>query len=248
MPQERAGPSLTRTLKRGFKASDVSARAPQALDGALTNAQRLARGLPLLKPRPRKLRAISKSTPSAPRSGPRGWWFKQSMFYGKFEGFTQTQSDGTALVVSFSYTPGSTSHFPMLASTTAYGQYPYMAAIISVNSESNDLSSTSTNFAYFGKSGYVPEGPPVAGAPSSHGDAMLNTHLGVETALWSYDPITRGLTPTWINSNGDSISPTIFWNYWAASFYISGASSSNVFPGGGIPMTFTCVDPVPISG
>ncbi|KAJ7609812.1 hypothetical protein FB45DRAFT_1038285 [Roridomyces roridus] len=116
-------------------------------------------------------------------------WAQQSIPYGKFEGYTQSQSDGTALVVSFSYTPGSTSHFPM-ASTTTYNQYSYLAAIMSFSSDSNDLGSASNNFAYFGKSGNVPEGPPAPGTPNSFGDALNMHQLAVETALWSYDPTT----------------------------------------------------------
>ncbi|KAJ7622056.1 hypothetical protein FB45DRAFT_926904 [Roridomyces roridus] len=243
----------------------VSARAPQALEGVLTNAQRLARGFPLLKPR-RRSNFPRQSTPSAVAplqvtcnihvsptnsgsQGPTGWFMQSMGGNGIFYGVQMSQSDGNALVVSFSYTPGSTSHFPMLASTTLYSQYPYMAAIISADSDSNDLSSASTNYAFFGKSGDVPEGRPSPNTANSYSDATSTYGVGVETALWSYDPATRVLTPSWINDNGQRVPAYLMYDTWDGKFFVAGQSSvesSPVFLNGGLPMTFTCLDVVPI--
>ncbi|KAJ7612670.1 hypothetical protein FB45DRAFT_1117184 [Roridomyces roridus] len=204
--------------------SQLSARAPQALEGMLTNAQRLARGLPLLTPR-RRSNFPRQSTPSSVppvqvtcnirvqpvySAGPNGFLSNGIDYNGVFFRAQQSQNDGNALVVSFSYTPGSTSHFSMVASTPLYFDYPYMAAIISGDSPSNDLGSTLNRclgVVYLGKSvDDLPEGtPPTPESANSYGGATMTTTTGMETALWSYDAATGALTPTWTNTNGQPV-------------------------------------------
>ncbi|KAJ7616542.1 hypothetical protein FB45DRAFT_1034861 [Roridomyces roridus] len=270
---------ITRTVKPGFNAnkrtSQLSARAPQALDGVLTNAQRLARGLPLLKPR-RHSNFPRQSTPSSVAPVPvtcnihvqpldpniqiGGFLTSDLGSWGQFYGLQDSQSG--SMTVTFSYTPGSTTLFPILASTPSWANYQYMAAIIGDGSNGNDFASDYPNYAYLGKSNQVPEGPPSTTAGNSYADSIGMPGVGVETALWSYDPHTGALTATWINSNGDrvpaylnvyftyselSTPPAWIWgNRFLDVFLISGEIflQSPDFDLNPDRVTFTCV-PVP---
>ncbi|KAJ7626953.1 hypothetical protein FB45DRAFT_1029330 [Roridomyces roridus] len=249
---------ITRTLKLGFnvnankRSSELSARAPQTLEGAVTNAERLARGLPLLKPR-RRSSFPRQSTPSSvppvevtcniqidavdPDAGP-------TVFYD----VRQSQNDADALVVSFSYTPGSTSHVSM----PLWDNYPYFAAIITADSDSNDLGSTSKNYAYLGKSLYE--------VPQAEGRRQPQIRTGTPRRSVALEPrppcgatilarCTGALTPTWINTDGQPVPAYVMYDSWNMAFFISGRSSIGAEPEftyPPVPVTFTCVTPVPI--
>lgn len=63
--------------------------------------------------------------------------------------------------------------------------------------------------SYIALAGTV-ETPPGA-TPDANFDNSYVHGQAVESAIWSYDPLTQILAPDWINTNGGEPQPDIIW-------------------------------------
>ncbi|KAJ7100943.1 hypothetical protein B0H15DRAFT_944235 [Mycena belliarum] len=185
----------------------VSMRAPQAL----TNAKRLALGLPLLKPH-RRVTAPPTSSPLPPvhqRCIVRAVGTDNTDFgylsplWNAFNeyGLFQASPDG-ALELAFSYPPGSPSQISITAANGPSAVYPFFGAIVAFYSTSNDFDLGSYNHAYLGGTTQTAAGAPPSPEGSNSFSAGTGIPMDIESAIWSYDPVTHALTAQWINTDG----------------------------------------------
>ncbi|KAJ6527852.1 hypothetical protein DFH09DRAFT_1186257 [Mycena vulgaris] len=229
----------------------VSARAPQAL----TNAKRLALGLPPLKPRRRGMAARAASSPLPPvtqtcnirAQGTDGtdFGFISPVWNGFGEyGTFQSAQDG-ALVVSFSYSANSPTQIDFTATNGPSATFPFMGATDGFASDSPNFAVGSYNYAYLGGTTQSPPGsPPFSGATS------FSTATGIsksfESAIWSYDPKTQAITAQWVNTDGSMPATHIVYvNDSNQALALTGdvGSFQSTF---GVPypeVTFVCVAP-----
>ncbi|KAJ7885421.1 hypothetical protein B0H13DRAFT_2666890 [Mycena leptocephala] len=184
-----------------------------------TNAQRLARGLPLLKPRFRdplhppparrsstppvtvrcNIKVASYDTPEnvygylAPDIDP----------YGTLGTFLPDQTG--AVEVSFTYSSGSYTQLDLAVTNSP--SYPVIVAYYFGSTLDRDTSPWSD--MRLGFTGSTPPGSPPVAAHSGLGDAR-NTQFPTESAIWSYDKTSRMITPQWINPPGAKVNPPTF--------------------------------------
>ncbi|KAJ7087498.1 hypothetical protein C8R44DRAFT_893200 [Mycena epipterygia] len=227
----------------------VTARAPQPL----TNAKRLAMGLPPLNPR-RRGAVAPRQSPLPPASTKcnilatetdgtfAGYVSPAWNSFGEY-GALQDAQDG-ALEVSFSYSPDSPGQLSFTATNGPDATYPFIGAIKGISSSSSDLGPGSANYAYLGGTSQTP-----AGSPPSAGDNAFDaaTHLteDIESAIWSYDSSTQAITAQWINT--DSSAPSTHIVHTQGVLALTGdvnAFTSTFGPTDEV--IFFCVPPLPV--
>ncbi|KAJ6550986.1 hypothetical protein DFH09DRAFT_1499577 [Mycena vulgaris] len=230
----------------------VSARAPQAL----TNAKRLALGMPPLKPRRRGGAARAANSPAVPipqtcnirAQGTDGtdFGFISPVWNGFGEyGTFQSAQDG-ALEVSFSYSADSSTQIGFTATNGPSATFPLMGAIDGFASDSPDFAVGSYNYAYLGGTTQSPPGsPPFSGASSFSTATGISERI--ESAIWSYDPKTQAITAQWVNTDGSMPATHIVYaNDSNQALALTGDVSSfqNTFGAPYPEVTFVCVAPV----
>jgi len=215
----------TRTIKGGIEGAPV------------TNAQRLARGLPLLPPKHRRssrraaaarghhARAPAASpTPITPIQGyllitnvtdaanPKvlGYASNVPNFFGEYTWTDDTPDVSSRLIVEIPDSDGGN----QLDLTVKNGPYatsfPFFGSITGFASLSSDLSTGSYNYAYIGGTAQTsPNAPPTLGGNSFTSATLIPEKI--ESAIWSYDPKTQAVTPSYINS--DSSKPDTVFGY-----------------------------------
>ncbi|KAJ7100939.1 hypothetical protein B0H15DRAFT_944231 [Mycena belliarum] len=233
----------------------VSMRAPQAL----TNAKRLALGLPLLRPH-RRITAPPTSSPLPPvpqRCNIRAVGTDNTDFgylsplwngFGEY-GMFQASPDG-ALELAFSYSPGSPSQISITAANGPSAMYSFFGAIVGFASTSNDFGLGSYHYAYLGGTTQTAAGAP----PSSDGDNSFSAATGIskdiESAIWSYDPVTHALTAQWVNTDGAAPATHIVYaNDSNKALAITGdvVAFQDTFGAPYPELLFTCVPPTPVT-
>ncbi|QRV93370.1 hypothetical protein RhiJN_21388 [Ceratobasidium sp. AG-Ba] len=213
----------------------ASAAAPEPA----TNAQRLARGLPLIKPKahrrhfqrggPHRLgsRALSapraETSPSPPAhqkcnilvktdNTTLGYLKAQFNKYGEYGAFTSEQNLDT-LEVSFSYSPDSPSQFDMLVTNSPSKTFSNMGGVVGYNSDGNDLGPGSSNYLYIAGTKQSPPGSVPMDGESSYSatmeDATTEDQPDYESAIWAYDPVTQAIAAHWINTDGSTVATHI---------------------------------------
>ncbi|KAF9030328.1 hypothetical protein BDZ89DRAFT_1132441 [Hymenopellis radicata] len=190
-----------------------------------TNAERLARGLPLKAPHRRKHnlgRTETSSVPLLTKTGVlqmknsngdiMGYVSKTANSFGEY-GSLQTQ--GNALHISFSYDP--TKPLQQLdfigTDSSIYSTFPLVGFVNGFASTSSNLGSGS-NYLYVAGVSQTPKGSP----PVTQANAF-STYSGspetVESAVWSIDSATGKVTAQWINTDGTV--PTTYLCYTAGA-------------------------------
>ncbi|KAJ7620366.1 hypothetical protein FB45DRAFT_1033043 [Roridomyces roridus] len=228
-------------------------------DHVYTNARRLALGLPLIKPRRRGTFARSPSTSATPgtpmtcnlrvtSTSPAAtqYGYIGAAYNGHGEwGMLQPTQSG-ALQVSFSYS-SATSQMDILAVNGPVDgtiSYPYFGAIVGATALGADFSPDSSAFALLVGVQQEPAGPTVAGRNSLAARTIGGTVNPLESAIWTYDPVTQEVVPSWINTNGAAASPTeLAYDITDGFFFLTG-SVSKVVGDFGIQadrVKFTCV-------
>ncbi|KAI9639845.1 uncharacterized protein MKK02DRAFT_40173 [Dioszegia hungarica] len=210
------------------------------LEARMTNAERLARGLPLNKPAPRRTSphvARAQSSPApvvtytariridrADGTGTLG-------YVGAVTGaqaLLQT-SAANAVVVSFSLPVGSTSGSQINLAVTSPVAFPNIGLIQGRDSTSSDLSTDSFNYIYIGETSTTAAGAPPASVGNAYTSATNNPRTA-ESAVWNVDVTTFRLVPTWINTDGSAAPTNLFTQ--GAGLYASGSQElfTNRYP------------------
>ncbi|KAJ7461162.1 hypothetical protein FB451DRAFT_1181503 [Mycena latifolia] len=191
----------------------VSPRAPLAL----TNAKRLALGLPLLKPH----RRVPTPGTDAPTTSPLppvttivnvhargtdgtdfGYLSPVWNGFGEYGAFQSTQEG--SLQLTFSYSPDGPSQISITATNGPSATYPFFGAIAGFASDSDDFGPGSYNYAYIGGTTQSPAGSPPFTAGDNSFSAATGIPESIESAIWIYDPETGTLTAQWINTDGST--------------------------------------------
>ncbi|KIO30742.1 hypothetical protein M407DRAFT_20269 [Tulasnella calospora MUT 4182] len=232
----------------GFKLDSITpSDSARPIVGRMTNAKRLAMGLPPLKPKAlrRGTRAASarrSATSMLPpilhkcnilvKNAVDGSSFGYlapapggiNDYYGVFQ-----QSQAGSLEVSFYTSPDdpSPSELDFFAENAPDPSSPYFGAHMFFGIGGRELSAENGSLAGIG--GDATQTQP--GSPAT--DEW-------ESAIWKYNPITQDITAQWINSDGSS--PPTNLVYWG-DFEIIGLTG-NISDYQSI--TFTCVPPLPI--
>jgi len=80
---------------------------------------------------------------------------------------------------------------------------PFFGAVVGYASTSDDLGVGNPNYNFIGGTVKVASGSPPTDADNSFEDkTQIDKH--VESAIWSYDPMTSLITPHWINCDGSN--------------------------------------------
>ncbi|KAJ7106420.1 hypothetical protein C8R43DRAFT_963387 [Mycena crocata] len=210
-------------------------RAPRVDDPAAsralprTNAARLAQGLPLIKPRRRDSRypLSEQSPPIDPsivihpdparstgcnlefRMDDRDNPYNLTHYVTTYTavGIYAVYPDyASRLKVTLEIPADSPDHISLKAVNGPFAEtsHPYFGAI----AYDDDLLSTSTRYAWFG--GTENSAP----SETAHvGDTSVTYGGGwqLEAAIFSYDPVTRRLTPKWVNDNGEIAPASLYF-------------------------------------
>ncbi|KAG8756728.1 hypothetical protein FRC11_005048 [Ceratobasidium sp. 423] len=116
-----------------------------------------------------------------------------------------------SLEVSFSYSPNSNKQLDLLATNGRNASYPFFGAVTPSSYMDEDLNPDSRSFLFLtGTTQTAPGATPSYEASTAYG-ALLSHPGASESAIWSYDPITRRLTAWWVNKDGSSVNARIFW-------------------------------------
>ncbi|KAJ7454673.1 hypothetical protein FB451DRAFT_1373346 [Mycena latifolia] len=214
-----------------------------------TNAERLARGLPLLKPHRRDMvhPARAQSSPVAPTTvkcniqvqtsdgANRGYLSTEttySSFYGKF----QANQGAGALEISLSFSSASSSQLALT-----------LGGIVGYFNSDDNIYATSYNYMWLGgTTESSPGSPPVYGDGNSFSaDPDYGPPKKMESAIWSYDPGTKLLAPQWINTDSSAPPTVLAFAEGDENFVLIGSVSAyNSRFSAALPATFTCVTPL----
>ncbi|KAI8970754.1 hypothetical protein BD414DRAFT_501977 [Trametes punicea] len=204
----------------GFNPSGIIPRplSLATLDPArsLTNAQRLARGLPPRSPRyntrRRALATRQSATPcalsqptgiihvSSADNSVNGYVAYSANSYGEY---TITSSITQALEVVLLRCNSDSEPFDIMT-LNGLAAYPYLGAVPGYTSSSDDLEAGSSNYAYVCGTSSVPYGP-AHPAPNAF-TASTQTPRDVESVIWTIDESDGNvLLPVWVNSDGTAV-------------------------------------------
>ncbi|KAF7985611.1 hypothetical protein HWV62_3925 [Athelia sp. TMB] len=193
---------------------NLHARAPAP--APMTNAQRMARGLPPKAPTrrtnlPRQPRPSSTPPRSitgyinvsfpADASEPSGYFTNSQNAFGEYE--SRSTDVTQALKVALSYSPANPSQLEITTvngPATQAANTPFLGAIQGYAS-GIDIGPGSANYLYLGS---VPHS--AAGSSPIGGDNSFSTLTGIseaiESSFWKLDTTSGALTCEWINSDG----------------------------------------------
>jgi hypothetical protein len=173
----------------------------------LTNAKRMALGMPPLPP-VRRGHGRRHGDPAPSPVALRGRIAVNDAKTGASHGFIGEELDSThhfgvaddanALLFRFSVPAGSqtSGQLDITSDATYSGSWPYMGGIL--NSDDQNLKPGSANFAYIqGTTRTDPD------ATQSVSNSWSNSKKA-ESAIWSYNPNTKEITAEWVNSDSDS--------------------------------------------
>ncbi|KAJ7496282.1 hypothetical protein B0H11DRAFT_2385822 [Mycena galericulata] len=216
----------------------IPIRAPQPL----TNAKRLAIGLPPLPPRRRDptTQPQPSSLPPIPTTcniyvasadnSLKGYLavLGESGAYGPL-----TDDRSAAVVVSFSYSATSWSELDFTVIGDPGVAYPNIFFAAGANGYGNDFGPTmGENTAIL-----IPAEQTAPGSPADYN--------GVESAVWIYDSGTQAITAQWINDDPPN-SPTFFvYTYFESTLFLTGDPVDTLYYNHGMEVTLTCVPPPP---
>ncbi|TFK50840.1 hypothetical protein OE88DRAFT_1659942 [Heliocybe sulcata] len=218
----------------------------------LTNAQRLARGLPLRKPTRVKARqAAPSSCPTTSHTGIirvvavdgglQGYVAATPNSFGEYQ---PTLDASAALRVSFGTSScASSAGYTRLDITAENGisNFPMLGFMTGFANTDNNLGSGSYNYAYLGGVTSTPPGSPAVVQPSSY-SAVAGVPDATESAVWAWDRSSNALTVQWVNTDGSTPATYLAYVPSANSFAVTGdlgAFTSNF--GGADSATFTFV-------
>lgn len=210
-------------LFRPSGAKPVAKRAFSDADGVtrMTNAQRLAAGLPLLPPRTRTSTAKRSGVSILPVTGriqvrnadtgeQVGEISKSTGPFGKFflnTGSIANSNGWTALVAQV----GTTSQVNFL-DTQRSNRY-----LAGIQNPLQVVSTFSSNFAYLGLSDQT--GPGSTPQPNKNPSGQPTWQA--ETAIWIYSAGTRDITVQWVASDGSTSPTTIYYDPDTAQFCLT---------------------------
>ncbi|KZP09958.1 hypothetical protein FIBSPDRAFT_938256 [Athelia psychrophila] len=221
------------SVLQNVAARNLNARAPAPAPVAMTNAQRMARGLPPKAPvrrhdkphhpRPSSLPQYAAFfareshtsamgyilvTKSTDASAPSGYLTNSQNRFGEYQSYSTNVTQ--ALKVSFSYDHTAPSKIEITAvngPTSQATSAPFFGGIQGFSS-TPDLAVGSSNYFYLGSVAHTAAGAIPAGGINSFKKAT-NIAEDIESSIWSLDPPSGALTCQWINTDG-STPPCIF--------------------------------------
>ncbi|KAF7352069.1 hypothetical protein MVEN_01169700 [Mycena venus] len=222
--------ALDPSAKASFAASPQRPNVRDANNLPLTNAKRLALGLPLLPPRraptPRGTAAGSSVSILPPvvhtcnilvqdaSTGQPLGYISPTLADGSRYATVQTSPVG-ALSVTFS--ASATSHTQLtLQAINGDPDLPILAAYVSAGSPSStDLGPDRAGIARL-----IARAPPEPSA-SRRGVIIAPAYSHSETTIWSYDLVSQALTAQWTNSDGSTPQTLIYYDASAPLFFLS---------------------------
>ncbi|KZP09936.1 hypothetical protein FIBSPDRAFT_505086 [Athelia psychrophila] len=213
------------SVLQNVTARNLNARAPAPAPVPMTNAQRMARGLPPKAPvrrhnkphhpRPSSLPPTSATgyilvTKSTDADTPSGYLTNSQNSFGEYESYSTDVTQ--ALKVSFSYDHTAPSQIEIAAINGPISQAttnaPFFGGIQGYRSSSPDLAAGSANYLFLGSVAHTSVAAvPASGTNSFTGLTGINE--GTESSIWSLDPTSEALTCQWINTDG-STPPCVF--------------------------------------
>jgi hypothetical protein len=215
-----------------------------------TNAGRLARGLPLLRPRfsnilpgrsPTRVHAQRSSPSNVPVSGvvkvtrvdtgAQVGYIANTYVSPSTQRFGITTNIGQALTVAFTTLAGPNN---VVETNGPDGAHPFLGFVVGPADSDNDLGSGSFNYILLTGTSPTTSGSPPAAVGNSYdsGDS--------ESMVWTYD--SSSLTAQWVNTDGSHPSTTLWYLPSANGLVAVGdpTSFSASFPGG-FAVSFTIV-------
>ncbi|KAG5635979.1 hypothetical protein H0H81_009467 [Sphagnurus paluster] len=197
---------------------------PQLTARGLTNAKRLAAGLPLKPPTRRTRTHVSRSQPSgvppaSGSSGNGGGYLEARDSDGKCLGFVskvqnafgeyvvQDQKEDSDLRLRVSFDMNAEGVTDIQTTNGPDTDLPYLGGVKGFASDSTNIEEGSPNYIYI--AGTVQTSP---NEPASDGSntftQVTSIAAQIESAIWSYNADTSVIAPQWINE--DSGSPTTY--------------------------------------
>ncbi|OSD00535.1 hypothetical protein PYCCODRAFT_1371041 [Trametes coccinea BRFM310] len=217
----------------------IAQNAAAAIGAGLTNAQRLARGLPPRSPRlntrrNRALAARQSATPctfsqptgiirvsSANDNSLNGYISSTANSFGEY---TVTTDASQALSVAIQRCNSASGPFDMTALNGALSsQYPYVGLVNGFASTDDNIRAGSYNYAYIAGT-TIPAGSPAEAVPNAYSGATGSVK-DAESAIWTLDdsdPNHIVLTPRWVNTDGSQATTQLVYSPGAGALAVVG--------------------------
>ncbi|KAI0363803.1 hypothetical protein BV20DRAFT_975207 [Pilatotrama ljubarskyi] len=210
-------------------------------EASLTNAQRLARGLPPRSPhlnvRRRALAARQSPAPCPQVTGTIqakdlsgnvfAYVSRRPNAFGEY-GKTDSAADALSVVVRTCDAPGPFG----LQTLNGAADHTYLGAILGFASTSSTIDSSSFNYAYFGGTDLVPYGP-ATDSPNTFSSAS-GLAEPVESTIWTLGA-DNTLQVTWVNPDGSTPAEHLIYVPSSDAFTITG--NVDLFAGNFGPVT-----------
>ncbi|KAH9926339.1 hypothetical protein B0H21DRAFT_826576 [Amylocystis lapponica] len=229
------GATPTPTSANGLNPPQVDLKAvPLNAAEPMTNAKRMARGLPPNRPRFQiygshlEPRMSDVPNPCPPvtgyiQVGGLGTATYVSRTPNAFGEYGTTTDISAALSVQYT-SCDSTSPFDLVA-LNGIADYPYFGAISGFSDATPNLSASSPNYFYLGGTVHTaPGAPPAIGGNSF--TAATGTSESIESAIWTLDSSSGVLTAHWVNPDGSNPASSIMYVASSAAFAVTGSITS----------------------
>ncbi|KAF9533268.1 hypothetical protein CPB83DRAFT_846162 [Crepidotus variabilis] len=213
---------------------------PVPVAGELSNAVRLARGLPPRSPKFRRYLPGRRSPTivargPSPSNNPTGTVIQVTRAdNGALVGYVPnhyvnsatnrygvTSDMSSALKVSYNGGELTETNAPDAA-------HPFLGAVVGPASNSNDLSTGSPDYALLTGSSHTAAGSP----PASVGNSYSGQNS--ESTIWNYNSASHGLTAAWINTDGTTAPTHLYYLGGSDALLLVGDVNAfnSAFPGG----------------
>ncbi|CAL1702947.1 unnamed protein product [Somion occarium] len=225
---------------------------PVQLPRPVTNAQRMARGLPPMPPRfnhaKKHLHARQSDAPCVPVSGTiqanvggrTAYVSRNVNDFGEYE-----LDNGVSGALEVTICVRGNDAFD-IRTNNGVAAFPFFGGVVGFANTDDNLSAGSFNYVYIAATSQTPVGSrPVAG-PNAF-TAATDISKNIESAIWTIDPNSRVLRSNWVNTNGRVATQSIRYIPSVNAFAIVGdvAEFEDSF-GVSSPATFTFIPNTPV--
>ncbi|KAF5336361.1 hypothetical protein D9611_006593 [Ephemerocybe angulata] len=209
---------------------------------SLSNAQRLAKGLPLKAPARRQPSRIwNRDAAASPlpretvtgraalynQNGERVFYVDRNLNTAGFTSLTTDVDNALTLSVSFDTLQPVFTKIQVTMLNLATSGFPLLSLIQGRDDTNTDMTAGSFHYTYLGGAAEPGSGPGSTGSSTIGNTYTDRTGLPrvAQTDIWTYDPATTVLAPTWINSNNDNVEIP----FYSQSNAIYGLKDSDAF-------------------
>ncbi|CAE6435749.1 unnamed protein product [Rhizoctonia solani] len=175
-----------------------------------------------------------------------GYISKEWNSYAEYGPLQGSQDD--ALEVSFSASPDTpTSQIDLVTTNGKSAAHPFLGAAVGYGADDANIGHGSPNYLFLVGTTQTPAGSTPSTEANNSFSEVSGAEAASESAIWSYDPISRAFSIQWVNEDGTSAEADILWSSEEGNdlFTLTGDADEFRSHYGIDPpeVTFSCVSP-----